>query len=66
MAFTVTYQANFPDDTKLDNDVYEFLEGGVLAVTTRSSAKTVYYAPGVWKTVTADQDHRPAQQKGGG
>ncbi len=66
MAFIVTYQTNLPTATDGDDDVYEFLEGGGLAVTTQSSGKTVYFAPGVWESVAADRDHRPAQRKGGG
>ena len=59
MGFTVTYET-LPSDESGDDDAYEFLEGGVLAVTI--SGKTNYFAPNVWKTLTADEGHKPGKK----
>jgi hypothetical protein len=66
MAFKVrfTEKQEKPDDYETD-DVYDFLEGGVLSIAFTNDAKwTQYYAPGSWVQVSADQNHRPGQTGG--
>jgi hypothetical protein len=43
-----------------DGDMFQFMEGGVLAITpSEDSEKLVYYSPHTWAYVDADPDHRP-------
>jgi len=56
MGFTINYET-LPSDENGDDDAFEFLEGGVLAVT-NSSGQTNYFAPSVWNTLTADAGHK--------
>jgi hypothetical protein len=49
-----------------DDDVYKFLDNGVLAIHFADTAKgTAYYAPHKWDLIDADTDHRPGRTKGG-
>ena len=63
MAFRATYPPH-PDGHYTDNDVYEFLEGGVLAITHGDAQfDSEYYAPHKWDFVFADHDHKPGRTK---
>jgi hypothetical protein len=67
MGFKVTYQR---DDRGFspaagdfgDHAVYEFLAGGILKIVPpEDDAKASYYPPTVWKSIVADQNHRPSR-----
>ncbi len=61
MTFTVFSGSS--QDTYGDEDVYEFLNGGVLAVHSKTAFQpagtAVYYAPGNWNEVGAGPGHQP-------
>jgi hypothetical protein len=66
MAFKVRF---FEKQDKLNEyetgDVYDFLEGGVLAISFANEAQwTEYYAPGRWVQVIAEPNHGPGSAGG--
>jgi hypothetical protein len=64
MSFTVIFPTakGTRDRPFCENDKFEFLDGGVLAVRKAESDKTVYYAPGRWLEVSAT-NHAPRSTK---
>ncbi len=66
MAFRVKFTENQakPDEYET-GDVYNFIEGGVLAIKFGNEAKwTEYYAPGRWVQVIAEPNHQPGHPGG--
>ena len=50
-----------------NEDTYEFLQGGVLAIHRHDPKfEDEYYPLHKWEFVGADTDHRPGKRKGGG
>jgi hypothetical protein len=57
MAFTVRFSGQAPQDYG-DDDGFEFLDGGVLAIHFGDEETwTEFYPPAKWDQVTADPDH---------
>lgn len=59
MRFSVRFQESGRSPLFKGNDTFEFLDGGVLKVTSDvdvhgSLRQTAYYAPGVWQDVETD------------
>lgn len=64
MAFKVRFSGK-PHEYE-NEDVYAFLEGGVLAITYGDDTKwTEYHPPGKWAQVTAERNHLPGETGGG-
>lgn len=60
MAFQVRYTEKGMSTNYDTQDSYDFLEGGVLAITFGDESKwSEYVAPGNWFQVTASNDHPP-------
>ena len=64
MAFTVTFTSRASDENG-DDDIYDFLDHGILKVT-KATGQTAYYALDLWNSLTAEANHEPGGPKGGG
>jgi hypothetical protein len=58
MAFTVRFSGQPQPENYGDDDGFEFLEGGVLAIHFDDEEKRAeFYPPAKWEQVSADPDH---------
>jgi hypothetical protein len=67
MTFHVTFTntAEHTDRYYADEDVYEFLESGVLAIHRADPVfMDEYFAPHTWEHVDASRDHKPGRTGG--
>ena len=61
MTFKVWLEHGDPQE-RGDDDTYDFLPGGVLAVRYASPGRwSDYYPPGSWQHVSAEPVHRPGE-----
>jgi hypothetical protein len=66
MAFNVRFEKTGDPKEYANDDVYAFLEGGVLSITYGDNAKwTEYHPPGTWAQVTAEPNHLPGKRGAG-
>jgi hypothetical protein len=60
MAFKVRFSGQAKSEDYDDDDGFEFLEGGVLAIHFDDESKwSEYHPPAKWEQVTAEPDHLP-------
>lgn len=65
MTFYVQFSDGTPATTYDNEDIYEFLVGGVLAIRYGDPAKLCeYYPPQQWAKVTAEANHQPGDTYG--
>lgn len=61
MAFRVSFEDRDPAECG-DGDIYEFLEGGVLALHYATPGRwSDYYQATVWQHLSAQPNHRPGE-----
>ena len=69
MSFRVRYSPNAPTtiaakDVLTDDDIYDFLPGGVLKIHTVDDGWTFYLSPDMWNVVDTANGHEPGGPRG--